>query len=453
MAFYKIYPLKVPKGNWSYPNKINNNQFTVGRCGTKAILWKPNGNFQLLNLPGTSSEAISLNSSQNVVGTLDDQAFLWQQSTGVTTLLKGFNGQIANAIANGINDFNQITGTIPLLNTFRYVPALWNTANAIPINLFAGLKQRVGGLEGGHGNDINNHGLVVGDRRDAASPSFYQSYIWENNKYTTFLNQKNILDIPTYGLYAVNDLQKPQIVGHAQFVDPGSYFDLKPILYDTKTTLLQILAIPGEEGHANDINNNGDAVGTINTKFQGIGSVPLSAALWIFNGQVRINLNHPSVSDAHANGWQLVGAKSINNNGYIVGSGFLNGDKKTLLPWLLKPIIPVHRIPIEYMLPQALWPGEGYDKPPPRRWPLKFPFPIPSPNPFQIVGNGFTHLNNILISKNVKETINTMSDSNARKKIQAIADQTIREEMKKLKTILTNHSSPVKKDEKKDNMN
>jgi hypothetical protein len=454
MPFYNLVPLPLPAGyDQSRAYKINDHQAVVGTStgplGRRATLWQP-GSVSLLNLPGQYSEGYSLNLDKNVVGVLDRKPFFWKKSTGVTTILKGTDGQPADpGEAHGINKFNQITGWVRAPGGLD-VGTVWPSDTDIPIDLLTGVPFKPP-FPRGYGKDINDNGFIVGYAATTgiligSSGIGQEGFSWTINEFKIFLDPK-LTGQPDYYATAANDLLTPQIVGGIYeygwlATGPTSaIMGSNAFIYDSATAGLQVLGIPGDLGDARDINNNGDAVGAILDVFGGTSLAPgANAVLWIFNGLIRVNLNHPTISNAQAKGWHLIVGTSINNNGYIVGWGYLNSDKTNQLPFMLKPIIPVRKIPIEYMLPQALWPGQAWDGPRPKGWPFKIPFPIPSPNPFQIVGSAFNHLNNILISKNVNEITSEMSDAKTRKGIQKITSRLIDEEMRKLKVILANAS-------------
>jgi hypothetical protein len=261
-----------------------------------------------------------------------------------------------------------------------------------------------------------------------------------------FFLDSSLTGNPVYEARAVNDLVPPQIVGTlgGNYVPPGTVpSDSFAFMYDSQTGSLQILSLPGESGQALDINNKGDIVGVVN------GSSPFptpnNAVMWTLNGLVKVDLNHPTISDAAVKGWHLSDATSINNNGSITGLASLISDPDATRPYVLTPAIPVRKIKVEYMLPHILWPGEAYDGPRPKGWPVHIPFPIPSPNPFQIVGRGTVALNNVLACKNLNETLSNLRDEKDRKEMGAIITRILKREMNKLKNILANSSSLGKK--------
>ena len=446
MPLYKIFALPVPNGFTDFfPAEINDKNVAVGTAinwggPTKALLWQ-SGAFTLLNIPGKNISARGLNSKSNVVGQVDNQPFFWQKSTGVTSILKDLNGNPGvEFYATAINDKDQITGCFG-----RYPnqhPVLWQSPNAVPIDLFAGVNLYSPTV--GAGADINKNGVVAGTV--VASPFMLEQGFMDdvNLNLNLFMNPGSvgqaILD-PNYNwnpsfcsANAINNLKNPQVVGDILRNAPPNARVGVPYLFDSQTGLTQDLASPLEPGGSSDLNDSGDVVGNIITG-SGFGSFDPIAVLWTFNGLVRTDLNHPTVSDAQINDWHLLSGESINNKGFIVGFGYLNGDTSRALPWLLRPAIQVTKIPLEYMFPQMLWPGQAYDGPRPKGWPFGIPFPIPSPNPFQIVGRGLKHLDNMLTSKKVLELANGLKNEKSRSGIRAIALGVIEEEMKILKKL------------------
>ena len=315
----------------------------------------------------------------------------------------------------------------------------WQTANSIPVKLMSDAESFDAFTEG-YTFHINNNGLIVGVIENSDHyPN--KGFVWDgvNKKSNFFLDPGLSMNIHYYAS-AINNHPAPQIVG-------GNNISaiLHPFIYDTGTAILQDIGTPGETGFARDINSDGDVVGSVYS----VGGV--IAVLWTLNGLVRADLNNPIISNATSMGWNLVDAGSINNKGYITGSGkLIGGDVNGRLPWLLTPLVRIVQVPVEYMLPRILWPGDWYKVLKPKWWPLKipFPFPGPDPSPFQLVGTAFNHLANILGSKNIYDIANTMTNISVRKEIQKIIQTVIREETIKLKRTLGVHSAANNKNKK-----
>lgn len=430
MSLYSIHPLPLPNGATSgSPEQVNDKQVIVGKClignSYKPICWQ-SGTFNLVNLPTPSGGATGINSGNNVVGYYGSpfiSGFVWKKNTGQFITLKHFPGQTNHTLASAINTYNQVTGNCVIGNLppgiFAFAPVLWESETALPVNIGTNATSPIGTQP--YCNDINNNKFIVGDV-DFPGISDRHAFLWSPK--TGVLNNIDGRAGWRSRAQAINDLSSPQVVGG---FEASASWEFHAFIWDALFPQIVDLGMPGELSFAYDINNLGQVVGSAGKR----------AVMW--EGLVRIDLNNPAISNAQANGWELIHASGINNKGAIVGYGYRNGDTDHILPWLLTPVKTIswlRRIPIIYMLPHQLWPGQAYDAPPPKGWPLGLRYPITSPSPFQLVGPAYDVLNNILIAKNVTEVTKSIKDSNIGKQIQKLTSGLIQKEIKKVEKLL-----------------
>ena len=150
--------------------------------------------------------------------------------------------------------------------------------------------------------ELNDSGAVVG-------LSGSGGFIWSEGQPMQTLGTALALAINNPG----------QIVGE-QLKD-GQVWPRFPVLIDNnRVTFLPVL--PGYEtagGTAHGINNSGTIVGASGDTHEGFSSA--TASLWVDGTAINLNSLLPTGS-----GWQLSQAYDINDNGWIVGRGFKQGD-------------------------------------------------------------------------------------------------------------------------------
>lgn len=154
---------------------------------------------------------------------------------------------------------------------------------------------------------INNAGQVAGS---ATTPNLsHRAYVWTDINENKASDSGEMIQLPDMGVYSVaNALNDYGVAGG--FVADNSLRHL-PVLWleRSKFTLLPLL--PGTmEGEVFSVNNRGVAVGT-----SGFGGV-----LWHENGVVGLTdlLSSPTTME-------LAYPTAINDKGWIVGYGYLNG--------------------------------------------------------------------------------------------------------------------------------
>jgi probable HAF family extracellular repeat protein len=123
--------------------------------------------------------------------------------------------------------------------------------------------------------------------------------------------------------------------------------------------LTEILPPPGFLGaHGQGINNKGEVVGTCWTSQ----TYDSDQSAYIFSGGVSTDLNTLIPSGS---GWHLEFAEAINDNGYITGTGYLNGQHRAfvLTPAMSEPNLPYppHQYPSAELVALLIFGGVTVD--------------------------------------------------------------------------------------------
>jgi probable HAF family extracellular repeat protein len=311
---YKFVPLaKIIDGNEQYywgdhARTINNsNQIlmavdpSTGRLGYRIDWQGQNAVYTPLeSLVGTNNtyEVNGFNNNGHLAGSSlttwgcpglgCSSAFKWE---GGAKIPLDSQGRSSRAFA--INDAGQTVGvSYPVNNEDASHAALWSN----------GTFTDLGGLGGGtsKANDINNNGAVVGYSYPGAGSWETRATLWENGA---------IQDLGTLGgtgsyASAIND--NGQIAGFAERADGLD----RPVLWDNGVIVdLMGSKNPTLRGFANDLNSHGAAVGRFGNS--------LDKAALFQNGNTA-DLNW-FLSEDERNYWLLRNARSINDNGWIVG--------------------------------------------------------------------------------------------------------------------------------------
>ena len=313
-------------------------------------------------LGGTSSEAADINNAVQIVGssTISPEkglaAFLWQE--GSMTPLTVSVSMTTHAFA--INDLGQIAGTAisPTGEPADQWPVLWagetftklatisdtqGTARAINnLGLIAGntitessnhlllwqgdsLSATIP-ISGGVGwaNGLNDAGQMVGHIDDTLGSSI--AFLWQDGAFTNL----GTLDGTSTSSKANDINDATQIVGSAAISN-----DLSSHAFLWEEGVMHDLGSLGDvftaTSKANGINNLGMIVGQAELEDEE------HAVLWQ-EGQI-IDLNEflPVDSD-----WDvLLTAESINDEGWIAGTGLMDGNERA---YLLRPLLPMAKI-------------------------------------------------------------------------------------------------------------
>ena len=303
-------------------------------------------------LGGGSASAWDINNSCQVTGISEcdplsslTHAFFWQSGT-MTDLGVSGAGDYAHKFACSINKQGIVAGTVYDTDDWgaygvifdgrqtTYLP-LYTGADAInDAGHVAGIASNggslgraslwidnqmtdlgtLGGPESG-ARGINNDDHVVGWSFMDEERTAQHAFLWENGA---------MIDIGTLGgnsseAWGIND--QGQVVGdsgmgngywHAFLWQDGTMVDLSPSFAGFSK--------------AYDINESGDIVG------YGVpdGTEAHFACLWENDGMIDVNdMINPEA------GWNLLETRAINDEGYIVGEGILNGQHR---PFMLTPV-------------------------------------------------------------------------------------------------------------------
>ncbi len=287
----------------------------VGRtAGNQAFQWAGGLRSEVTGPQTFAGVGLDVNSSGEMVGAIntfsrpEGEAFL-RTDTGITLVgPANFGSQ-----ANGINDNRQVAGQYSSQRGF-----VWQ----------AGVAQDIGTLGGTRAaaSDIDVSGRVVGyaalantDARamlltpedtnnDGLADLWFRDH--DNDQVNDLMRDLGTLGGPTSVATAMNDLGA--VVGHSDAVGGRDGF-----LWTEADGMVSL----GREVFPNGINNSGQAVG-----FYRNGSGQQRAFRGTADGYVDLNSLLPEDS-----GWVLEEAHAISSNGWIVGSGTLNGQGHAFL--------------------------------------------------------------------------------------------------------------------------
>jgi probable HAF family extracellular repeat protein len=283
-------------------------QFTNGSV-SHAFVYTASGFLDLGTLGGAGSAANAINDSGAIVGWADNgsgqsRAFLY--AGGSMSDLGTLGG--ANSVAWAINNGGVIVGSASNgLEPNPFYQQAFSYSN--------GTMHDLGTLPGGLGSDayaINGHGLIAG--------SSYQGpeTVPEYPRHATTFGNGTVTEIASLEngvVYGINDLD--QMVGRV-----GFFFGTRAFLYaNGMATELPVLDASIGASEADDINNLGQIVGA--------SGVSPSASLWGYHGF--LYGSDGTLTDLNAlidpaSGWEIIGAKGINDAGQIAATACKGND-------------------------------------------------------------------------------------------------------------------------------
>lgn len=287
---------------------------------------------------GVSAKAYGINDSVQVVGqsnynyNYNSYGFIWQNGS-ITNLGEMSSG--GHTYARDINGAGQVVGSSPYsTGGGGYGGFLWQNGS---------MTHLVGQGFWTEANAINNKSQAVGNSMAYNRLDSY-GHLWDGGTRT---------DLGSLGGHftfaeGVND--QTQVVGWSMASD-GNYY----AFIWQNGAMVPISTDIGSKAY--DINNSGKAVGVsnsgaflwvngltqsiggpgsgayaINEKGEIVGWSDGNAVVWKDGQMIDLNTLIPSDS-----GWVLAEATGINNNGYIIGNGFVTGDDQ-LHAFMISPV-------------------------------------------------------------------------------------------------------------------
>ena len=294
---------------------INDSGVVVGSVGATAFRWTAQTGMQNLGIPAgyNSASAVAINSSGQIavstVGTVDPQpytghAFRW--SGGQYSNLGTLGGTYSTAY--GIDAFGRVAG-------FAYtssgdIHAYRSTTS----NSLVDIDSLGGNYSLGYG--INSSGEVVGQAYTAGHQ--YHAFLWNGSGSMTDLGtlggtQSQANDISDSGAFIVGDSSTSAGAYHAFLDQNGVMTDLG--------------SLTDQPSYGNAVNNSGVVIGSYVDD-----SNHSHPFVWTVTGMQDLNSLLDPVS---GNGWTLYYANDLNNLGQIVGQGRHNG---IVSAFLLTPV-------------------------------------------------------------------------------------------------------------------
>jgi probable HAF family extracellular repeat protein len=288
----------LPGGSSSFGNGVNNAGHATGFANTpdgpRAYYW--NGS-TMLPLPfvgdGSESYGNAINNANQITGygqtSVGQRAFVWDATTNILLQLNALDGR-------GINDAGHVAGYGVGLNgfAFLYDGSVVTSLGTLPGDFLSSAA------------DINASGQIVGDSFGGGGP---KAFLYDNGT----LVQLAIAAPDGATAFGINDAG--QVAGSAFF--PSG---VVPFLWaNGATTFLPILS-GGSNGFGVALNNAGDVVG-----WTDLGTGP-RATLW----RDGMALDLLSLV-ADPTGWELSDAVDISDTGYVVGTGYYQGEQRAFL--------------------------------------------------------------------------------------------------------------------------
>lgn len=331
---YTIQDLGVCDGEKSFANSINDYGQIAGHIeyprsydnpfSREAFYWNDGSFTKLGNLGGSFSQAYQINNAGHIVGSSkvwDEQTdsyhttgFYWTSSTGMQRI--GFDDCWYSS-AYGINNSDKIVAYGRRNDDYYGIAHVGFTGDVT--NGFNELNSYHENGGGTWSYGISDNGYIVGAASSQPIVPF-TAFIYKNG---------NMTDLGTLGgrssvLFSVNS--SGQAVGHSEMNIPQSYNDdiIRHALLWQDGQKIDLETLGGKNSGAYSINENGDIVGSAETL-----DGEWHAFVMFDDDDVMIDLNSFLTDDLS---WDyLAAARDINNNGQIVGYGYIDGHEHAFL--------------------------------------------------------------------------------------------------------------------------
>lgn len=313
-ASYTITDLGTLGGSGSWASGLSENglvvggSYVVGDSATHPFLWSAGTMVDLGTLGGRDAYATGVNSAGVIVGGSGlsiyggccSKGFIY--SNGVMNELPGFPSNPRDTtFATAINEAGIVAGWAQAPTGLTRA-ATWDGQTTSNLGVLR--DDWPSAISEAHA--INNQGVVAGYSTTPDARAFvYQT------------GQMSMLDLGTLNFSIANGLNdQGEVVGQLSL---GIFNNAQAFMYTNGNLLIL------GDGNAYDANNNGDIVGYLDQFGEGHPS-----GAFLFDGQDLINLSTlPEVIDA---GWtNLREATAINDNGQIVGHGYISGEYHAFL--------------------------------------------------------------------------------------------------------------------------
>lgn len=281
-----ITDLGVPAGeSGTWANAINNLNQVVGHVydsqddNYRAFLWTATNGLVLLST--NYSEAYAINDAGQIVGEDNGFPVIWQN--GQKRQLEG------TGTAMAINSAGQAVGLIHVNSSTPAHAALWRDDLLIDLGTLPGYV-------GSQALAINDQGAVVGYSYPSTTPG--HAFLWTNGVMVDLGTLPGDRDSGAYGINNQGD-----IVGYS-----GSDGVTVAVLWHNRAMIpLGSGRKAGSTIRAFSINESGQIVG----------QAGFSAMLWSAGNTYEL----ADILPQYTNNWEFFAANSINNAGFIAGSG------------------------------------------------------------------------------------------------------------------------------------